>query len=138
MQKLQEIFVTGFKPFSQTKQWANPYCHAFVYARKGNFLVKGMLNEVEDYISHNLADALVNFTLFKDGQTRGYWKFINAEQKISLKIGSGIVRVTPRLVEENSSNNKGYTVYLRSFSETKELHFKRLPHKWIPEFDLLA
>jgi hypothetical protein len=141
MKKLPEIIVTDFISNSGLN---DPYCFAFVYSRKGNFLVKGMFSEVKEYIQENLTDALVKYTFFHNGKSRGYWEFVNKQEYVLS--GSGRTRCKRRLVYEHDERDKygrypgkrkGYVVLLRGEKRSKKLYFKRLPHKWIPEFDSL-
>jgi hypothetical protein len=127
--KTIEIPATG-KP-----QWyGGAYCHFFVYSKhKGNFVLKGYHKEIDDWIKdNNLTHYIVNKTFFGKHQYssvpthRSYWEFWKDNV----------------LILDSPGQNKRYEV--RRYSKATEeywyeksptLKFKRLPKRWIPEFD---
>jgi len=51
------------------------YVLAFVYSKKGNFLVKGYMNEVKEYIKKTYTHYFVNYSLWHNGEHRNFWSF---------------------------------------------------------------
>jgi hypothetical protein len=107
------------------------YCLAFVYSKStGNFVLKGYYKEVQDYLKNNYTHYFVNYTLWAHGEHRDIWDF--------WKDSIGIFSPT------NKRRNWKYQVrpYSNSIMDKDEMakktfKFKRLPKRWIPEFDQL-
>jgi hypothetical protein len=117
-------------PKSGKPQWyGGAYTLAFVYSPKGNFLVKGYMREIEEYLDKRFGRYFVRYTMYKHRQHRDIFHFSNA---------CGLYLGTPRLKHD------GYCprYIVRPFGAYKDitktvLSFKRFPTKWIPEFDNL-
>jgi len=113
-------------PASGVSNWSGgAYTLSFVYSNKGNFLVKGYLREVEDYIKKNFPRYFVNHTLWKKdflGRSihRSIWKFWK----------DGVYVTKP----DRRSRSKKWKFTYFSPNQPK-LEFKRLPKSWIPELN---
>jgi len=121
------------------------YCLAFVYSKhKGNVVIKGYMREVEEYIKKNFkSHYFVNFSLWYMGSHRDIWKFWKSgigihEPTRSTKRG----KIKPK---DRKFNVRPYVDWVYDSEEEREkrwkeaeekaLYFKRMPKRWIPEFD---
>ena len=109
----------------------------FVYSKyKGNFVLSGYMREVEEYLKKNYTHYFCNFSLWNNGFNRDIWHF--------WKDSIGIFKPSPR------ERRKGEKIMVRPYSGSwlrdapdeneiieKTFKFKRLPKRWIPEFDEL-
>lgn len=114
------------------------YCLCFVYSKyNGNFVLKGYLREVKEYLKKNYTHYFYNLSIWHQGFSRDIWYF--------WKKDIGIFDVT---IKERKKGKKTqirpYSSYgddLNKMSEeelkAKTFYFKRLPKRWIPEFDKL-
>ena len=111
---------------------ARTWC--FVYSRhNGNFILEGFRGEVEDYLKKTYTHYFCYISMWNHGQSRGHWHF--------WKDYVGIF--TP------DKHRKDWKYTIRPYSnayghvtpkeeiEEKTLHFKRMPKRWIPEFNKL-
>ena len=123
------------------------YVLAFVYSKfKGNVVVKGYMREVEDYIKKNFTHYFVNYTLWYMGSHRDIWKFWKKDigiheptrriKRKNIPKKDRMFRVRPYVSwdydlspEEREKQHKE--------ADEKQLVFKRMPKRWIPEFDTL-
>jgi len=104
---------------------------AFVYSRyAGNFVLKGYYKEVQDYLKKNYTHYFVNYSLWWKGKHRDIWGF--------WKKDVDIFNVSVR------ERKKGKKIEVRPYSgsepdeetlKAKTFKFKRLPKRWIPEFN---
>lgn len=102
----------------------------FVYSKhNGNFIIRGYHKEVIDFLEKNFTHYFCYISMWCDGQSRGHWKFWK-DNKVTI-------------FEPNSRSkymrSYKYTIvkYDDDFNTIKEFKFKRMPHRWIPEFDEL-
>lgn len=113
------------------------YTLCFVYSKyNGNFVLKGYLREVEAYLKKNYTHYFYNLSLWNRGMHRDIWHF--------WKKNIGIFQP-----ESKSKDKERRKFRIREYScsydndteeqekEKIELSFKRLPKRWIPEFNLL-
>lgn len=116
------------------------YTLCFVYTKyKGNFVLKGYMREVEKYLKKNYTHYFCNFSLWHHGDNRDIWKFWKDGISISQPDhhrGSKYVKPQYKFWV-----GKFGDLYLTD-EENEEirknrLYFKRMPKRWIPEFDLL-
>ena len=100
-----------------------PFCIAFVYAKQGNFIVKGMSKEVETYIAQKFPYCFYNRTLWKDGKSRSHWATPRGLQ----------LWITTRLIDER----RKHVVSMATEKGFQEgiLIFRNMPKKWLPIFD---
>jgi hypothetical protein len=114
---------------------------AFVYSKfKGNFILRGFRGEVENFLKKNFTHYFVYFSMWADGESRGYWHFWRAD--VTMLEPNRTLRRNKRYKYEvyQSLGRKTYNT-IEDFAQAKKktesyvLKFKRLPHHWIPEFD---
>ena len=105
----------------------------FVYSKHcGNFILEGYRGEVERYLKANYTKYFCYFSMWSNGRPRGTWQFWKDR---------GVTIFTP------SKHRKDWKYKIVSYeprysysqSEKKrfEIHLKRMPKRWIPEFDKL-
>jgi len=114
------------------------YCLCFVYSKyNGNFVLKGYYREVKEYLKKNYTHYFYNMSLWHKGFNRDIWGF--------WKKDIGIFNVSLR------ERKKGKKTQVRPYSyyggeenriskeelQAKTFEFRRLPKRWIPEFDKL-
>ena len=107
------------------------YCLCFVYSKyDGNFVLKGYMREVKEYLKKSYTHYFYNLTLWHNGISRNIWYF--------WKENIGIFDVS---IKERRNGKK---TQIRPYSfkltdderkEIEPLYFRRLPKRWIPEFD---
>jgi len=121
-------------PASGKTGWGGgAYTLCFVYSKhKGNFVLKGYYEEIQEYLKKNYTHYFCNFSLWHRGSNRDIWSF--------WKDGIGIFEpnnTRKRQKWEIRPYTCGYKDISLKESENKALYFKRLPKRWIPEFDKL-
>ena len=125
-------------PASGERCWIKgAYSLLFVYSKyKGNFILRGYLSEVEKYLKENYTHYIYYRSMWYQGQSRGSWKFwkdhigIFEPSKIFKSWKFQIRKYgTWRYGVNNNTEEKRL--------EKKSLYFKRMPHRWMPEFDKL-
>lgn len=123
-------------PADGKKSWmGGAYCLCFVYSKyNGNFVLRGYIREVEEYLKKNYTHYFYNKSLWSSGFNRDIWGF--------WKKDVGIFR--PSLRDKKRKKKKieirPYSSWFEDDTTTKEkdemaLYFKRMPKRWIPEFD---
>ena len=99
-----------------------PWAIYFIYPKDGEpVVVKGMSKDVVQYVREHYPVALVRYTFWKDGVSRGHWMFTNSNHPIRYhEPGRFVMR-----------DGRRWKVMIgdRTYS------FRRLPKRWIPEFD---
>ena len=121
-------------PASGKSGWSGgAYTLCFVYSKhKGNFVLKGYYEEIQEYLKKNYTHYFCNFSLWHRGMNRDIWSF--------WKDGVGIFEPNKDMkrwkweVRPYTGGRKDISL---EESENKCLRFKRLPKRWIPEFDKL-
>jgi hypothetical protein len=116
------------------------FCLCFVYSKNnGNFVLRGYMREVQEYLKKNYTYYFCNFSLWRLGQNRDVWYF--------WKNGIGIH--TPHRKSRIFKGNDRWKFQVRPYTnwhddeeakklaDDKQLWFKRMPKRWIPEFDTL-
>ena len=125
-------------PASGNPDWfegARTMC--FVYSRDhGNFILEGYRGEVDEYLKKNYTHYFCYISMWSNGKSRGHWDF--------WKDNIGIF--------EPSKMRKNWKWEVRPYSgggffgnkkvseeeiKRKTFKFKRLPKRWIPEFNKL-
>jgi hypothetical protein len=108
---------------------ARTWC--FVYSKNhGNFILEGYRGEVEKYLKENYTHYFCYISMWSNGRSRGNWHF--------WKDNIGIF--TP------DKHRKDWKYMIRPYTggrnqlnaddvKEKTLRFKRLPKRWIPEFN---
>ncbi len=119
------------------------YCLCFVYTKhKGNFVVKGYVREVEEYVKKNYTHYFYNLSLWYLGSHRDIWHFWKKAANIYQpdKYKKGIdkerlrFRVRPHTDWSWDVSKEEYNKQHKEADE-RQLVFKRMPKRWIPEFD---
>ncbi|MFW6243066.1 MAG: hypothetical protein ACOC2W_02810 [bacterium] len=115
-------------------QWdGGAFVMCFVYSKyHGNFILKGYHDEVRTYLRENYTHYFCNYTAFsKLNGKRVLWKFW--KDNISI--------FEPSKMRRRLTNNNKYEIVkydgIYDYTRIKTIKFKRLPKKWIPEFDEL-
>jgi len=125
-------------PASGKSGWmGGAYTLCFVYSKyNGNFVLRGYMREVEEYLKKNYTHYFYNLSLWYNGDNRDIWGFWKKDIHISQPDGYfskhtkpqnkyWVGRFTSCNLSEAENENR----------EEERLKFKRLPKKWIPEFD---
>ena len=112
------------------------YCLCFVYSKyNGNFVLKGYYREVKAYLKKNYTHYFYNMSLWHQGFCRDIWGFWKKD------IGVFDASIRERKKGKKTQVRPYYNSYEKEISEeevqAKTLYFKRLPKRWIPEFDTL-
>jgi len=104
----------------------------FVYSKNdGNFILEGFSNEVEKYLKENYKHYFYYLSMWSHGQSRGYWRFWK-DNDVSI--------FTP------SKSRKDWKYLIVKYGKQSDYHarqheveisLKRLPKRWIPEFNKL-
>lgn len=104
----------------------NPYTLCFVHAPSGNYLVKGQLNTVDEYVNNRFPQCIYQNTFWHNGKSRGYWR---ASRRYSLYI--------KKIYEKTSEHYGKFEVmmFVVGSMKPKTYYFKRMPSKWLPIFD---
>lgn len=109
-------------PSDGKRRWyGGAYCTWFVYSKhNGNFILKGYHDEVEKYAQEHYTHYFYMNTMWCEKRHRGMWQFWK----------KGVYIIEP------SKARKTFRYRVTTFNEPrKELTFKRIPNRWIPEFD---
>lgn len=118
-------------PASGKPNWMNgAFTLCFVYSKyNGNFIIHGYHKEVTEFLKENFTHYFCHYSFWSDGKSRGYWKFWK-DNNVT------ILSPSPRSKYMRSYK---YKIYKRDddHQTIKEFKFKRMPHRWIPEFDQL-
>ena len=119
------------------------YCLCFLYTKhKGNFVIKGYVREVEEYVKKNYTHYFYNLSLWYLGTHRDIWHFWKKDLNIYSpdKYKKGVkkenlrFRVRPRCDWRWDVSTEEYEKQQKD-AEEKQLVFKRMPKRWIPEFE---
>jgi len=112
------IELSKFSPSRRSYGGSEPFAMYFVYPKgEEPCLVKGTSDEVRDYVDKHFPIALFRYTFWQNGKSRGHWQFTGSGRYISY-------------------NGRKIVVHIHdSPKNVRELSFRRLPHRWIPEFD---
>lgn len=119
-------------PASGKRGWmGGAYTLTFVYSKhNGNFVLRGYIGEVQEYLKKNYTHYFCNMVLFGGYRYRNIWKF----WKDSVGIFEPVIK--SRYEKRNRKYRVSQYSDLGGSSETKTSYeFKRLPKRWIPEFD---
>ena len=115
-------------PDGKPDWYEGAYCLLFVYSKyKGNFIIKGYRREVEKFLKENYTHYFYYASMWNDGRVRGHWKFWK-ENEVTIFEPSKLYK-----------SWKYKVVKYEKFTSTRvvELLLKRLPKRWIKEFDEL-
>jgi len=123
----QEMKVIELSKFEKRRAgWggSQPYAMAFCYPKSGPILVKGMCEEVEEYVKKKVGPCHYRMSLFQNKASRGYWMF-NIEGCFLHKKKHPI---TDHERYELSMYNNDYTVF-------KECFLRKVPMRYLKELD---
>jgi len=117
--------------------YGGAYCLCFVYSKyNGNFVLRGYIKEVDEYLKKNYTHYFYNKSLWHQGINRDIWGFWKDDISIfhpSKKDKDQKIVVRPYggwYHREEDAMDKEEII-------AKTFKFKRLPKRWIPEFDKL-
>ena len=131
MKKLPEIEI----PASGKPKWSGgAWTITFVYSNRGNFVLKGFYKETQDWLEKEKSKGLKYFC---NHALYGGTNWISDKTQ-SRNIWSTYNRCI-RIYEPSKSDKKWRVVIYDGPSwnadRVKEMTFKRLPNKWISEFE---
>ncbi len=102
----------------------------FIYSKRGNYIVRGFHKEVMEYIKRNFTHYFMYVSMWDSGMSRGHWKFWKDNVTI-FDPGDLNKKDHKFTVMTYKGNRYGDDV------EKVMIKFKRLPKRWIPEFEKL-
>lgn len=109
----------------------SPFSIYFVYSNTGNFIFKGDPDIIGDYIKENYPRSFSRVTYWKNGAQRGLWR-------------SPTLRIRRNTFVKKNKNGREFFALDDKFTITKRnddksigIRLKRIPNKWIPQFDNL-
>lgn len=110
------------------------FCMFFVYSRdKGNVILKGYRREVEKYLKKHYDHYFYYNSMWSHGESRGNWHFWKDDVTIFEPSKKKPYRRLKYSVVKYNNDSRGY----RDYNAVTTLNFKRLPKRWIPEFNKL-
>lgn len=108
----------------------------FVYSRDhGNFILEGYSKEVEEYLKKNYTHYFFYHSMWSDGKSRGHWDFW--KDNIGFFEPSKARKTWKYEVRPYGGGFFGGPTLSKEELEKKTFRFKRLPKRWIPEFNRL-
>jgi len=125
-------------PASGEATWmGGAYVLCFVYSKyNGNFVLKGYYKEVKEYLEKNYTHYFYYMSFWCRGFSRGHWNFWKENIGIFEPDITGRRREKKYIVRPYGGS---WTNDAPDKDEIKKktFKFKRLPKRWIPEFDVL-
>ena len=119
----------GYKK-KQKSERSQPYAIYYVYAEHENFIVKGMSDDVSEWLNKykkNCDKYFYRYTYWKDGISRGGW------------MSSKDMRISRHPYNNSDFRKRGKYYISIKFNGTwltDHIVLRRMPNKWIPEFDI--
>ena len=105
----------------------------FVYSKHhGNFILEGYRGEVENFLKKNFTKYFCYYSMWSHGQSRGYWRFWKERDVTIMEPSKSRKDWKFKII----SREPRYS-YRQEYKVKAEIHFKRMPNQWIPEFDKL-
>jgi len=135
--KYQEINIPAS---GKSGMMGGAYTIAFMYSKhNGNIVFKGYMREIEEYIKKNYTHYFVNYCLWHKGVHRDIWKFwkknvIIWEPDPDSKLQRSFRNPYKWLVKRSKDP---YWEGEVPDDDKLQYEFKRMPKRWIPEFDKL-
>lgn len=120
------------------------YVLCFVYTKhKGNFVLKGYHREVKAYLKKNYTHYFCNMSMQWMGGTRDFWKFwkesigIHEPRNYTRGVDREDLKFTvrPYVSWDCSDCSDADRAEAEAEADAKAMKFKRMPKRWIPEFD---
>ncbi len=114
-----------------------PWVMAFVYAPRGNFLIKGGAEIVRKTIAKNWPICLCNFTYWRDGQSYNHWSTegINIYERHPLT-GDTSWDVYQAAKFAGASKSAKFAIF--GAYDGPRFFYRRLPQKWLPVWNTLV
>lgn len=127
---MKELKVINVPSIGKCGWGGGAYTIAFVYSKyNGNFIAKGYYSEVKKYIEERYTHFFVNYTFWSKSLIgkgfMSYWKFWKYPYYICKLDGSSPIDPKNKKWALKNSKTKTY------------IYFKRLPKRWIKDFDNL-
>jgi len=116
---------------------ARTWC--FVYSKNnGNFILEGFRGEVEEFLKRNFTHYFCYYSMWGNGQSRGYWRFWK-EKDVTISTPSKHRKEWKYTIEKREVKpfNNGRINFSNMKTTTFSMKFKRLPKQWIKEFNKL-
>ena len=131
--KKYEFQIIDVPATGKSDWWEGAYTMCFVYSKhKGNFILRGWRREVMDYLKKNYTHYFCYISMWHNGVSRGHWKFWKENVTIyEPKITGKRKEWKHRIIKYDHNSNMFETKKLN------EIKLKRLPKRWIKEFDEL-
>lgn len=128
-------------------QTGTPFAIVFLYSKTGNMVLKGNIDMIRDYINQNHPRSFYRVTYWQDGKEKfGTWDSpcLCIHRGRYQHVLEGRKHFWLNQPVTISHFNKKYSIctynpsapFGKKFGE-KKLQLKRIPNKWIPEFDAL-
>jgi hypothetical protein len=112
------------------------YTLCFVYSKhNGNFILRGYRGEVMEYLKKNYTHYFYYVSMWSNGRSRGHWEFWKEHIGI---FGPYRNSRTFKGKSKWKFEVRPYSSYKHvedGYKDVESLWFKRMPHRWIPEFD---
>lgn len=122
MNKLPTSVEFPYSPINSFRR-TNPFTIMYIYPRYGHpFVVKGGLNDCDEYLKRFLRPALIHITYWHHGLHRTSIRIINTSKRIYLM----------RTFDSNVKKTM-IEIYVSEVGIIKTI--KRVPRKWIKELD---
>tara|TARA_R110000796_G_scaffold134681_1_gene250466 strand:- start:4043 stop:4462 length:420 start_codon:yes stop_codon:yes gene_type:complete len=117
------------------KWMGGAYTLAFVYSNKGNFLLKGYGAEIREYLERLKSKGykfIVNETLWSTDDWTG-----KKHHRDIWRVSSNNTYISEPEPTSKGSNKFKWVIQRFGGDNEKDvtMRFKRLPKKWVPEFD---
>lgn len=132
----KELPVIEIPAQGKTEWIEGAYTIAFVFSKSGNFILKGYIKEVREYLKKNCTHYLANLTLWHHGEYRDIWQFWKPNVYVNHNTRKERIKLNRKRI---TIVKYGDSKFKSNFPTEKkiELNFKRLPQKWIPEYEQL-
>ncbi len=112
--------------------WGGAYCHCFVYTKKGrNILFKGYAGDIDIELKKLIKKGekfFYNQVFYGGGTSRSYWSF---------SMENAVIMEPYRPRRGGKRNSYVVSSHDGNYNNRIEMTFKRMPKRWIPEFDKL-
>ena len=129
--KIYPVIKVPSSGYSDWMEGARTWC--FVYSRDhGNFILEGYRGEVGEYLKKNYTHYFCYISMWNQGRSRGHWYFW--KDNIGIFEPSKVYKSWKYVVRPYTGGRSNVSV---EDSDKKALKFKRLPKRWIPEFNKL-
>jgi len=104
---------------------SDPYCICFVYAKSGNFVLKGnWVNIRHDLWARKYGDCIFYRVIYGKGKHRGSWQGT-----------PGITIKRPKIGKRRKYQISVFIGDCNGQPNYLDLTFRRMPRRWLPAFD---